>query len=408
MKYLIGSQPALRNRPLRLLKFLLFLLLYFDHNATTPPAPEVIEAYAAALRQLPGNASSTHRAGQAARQQFEASRDVIARTLGCSAKEVVFTSGGTEANNLAIFGLVRNLAGRPKHVVTTPIEHPSVLGPIRELEQEGVEVTVANVAELERHIRPETVLVSVMHANNETGSIQGVEGVAWLVQQLRNSGQNIYLHSDGVQAFGKLDVNVAALGLDLYSVTAHKVHGPKGIGALYVRKGTPLKGIQFGGRHERDRRAGTENVPGAIAFACAAELLRRYPSADLAFLRDRFEEQVLSNLDEVEVNGRDAKRLPNTSNLLFHGVSGEALLIALDITGFSVSTGSACASGSIEPSHVLLAMGRSGAEARSSVRFSFGRDNTPDDTERLSEIVIKTVRRLRANTKLNRRQVVAG
>ena len=383
-------------------------MFYFDYNATTPPAPEVIEAYAGALREVPGNASSTHRAGQAARQRLEESRAVIAHALGCSATEVVFTSGGTEANNLAILGLVRNLPGLVKHIVTTPIEHPSVLGPVRQLEQEGVKVTLVDAADLKQHIRPETVLVSVMHANNETGSIQSVEDVVRFVRARRASGQSIYLHTDGVQAFGKLDVNVAALDVDLYSVSAHKIHGPKGIGALYVRKGTPLRGIQLGGRHERDRRAGTENVPGAIAFARAAELLRRYSMADVAFLRDRFEEQVLSNVDDVEVNGCAATRLPNTSNLLFHGVSGEALLISLDIAGFAVSTGSACTSGSIEPSHVLLAMGRSPAEARSSVRFSFGRDNTPDDTDRLSEIVIKTVRRLRSNRRLERRQLVGG
>jgi cysteine desulfurase len=383
-------------------------LLYFDHNATTPPAPEVIEAYGRALSEVPGNASSTHRAGQAARDRLEASRVVISGTLGCSANEVIFTSGGTESNNLAILGLVRNLAGQVKHVITTPIEHPSVLGPVRQLEREGAKVTVANVADIRRHIRPETVLVSVMHANNETGSIQPVEEVVGLIRELRASGQSVYLHIDGVQAFGKLDVNVAALGVDLYSVSAHKIHGPKGIGALYVRKGTPLRGIQFGGSHERDRRAGTENVPGAIAFACAADLLRRYSVADLAFLRDRFEEQVLSTLDEVEVNGSAENRLANTSNLLFRGVSGEALLIALDTAGFSVSTGSACTSGSIEPSHVLLAIGRSAGEARSSVRFSFGRANTPDDTDQLSGIVIETVRRLRSARKLARRQLVAG
>ncbi len=382
-------------------------MLYFDHNATTPPAPEVIEAYVAALRDVPGNASSTHRAGQTARQRLEGARVAIAGALGCAANEVVFTSGGTEANNLAILGLVRNLATQHKHVVTTPIEHPSVLGPIRRLEQEGVKFTLADAADLKRHIRPETVLVSVMHANNETGSIQPVEEAVQLISELRASGQNVYLHVDGVQAFGKLDVNLAALGVDLYSVSSHKIYGPKGMGALYVRKDTPLQGIQFGGRHERDRRAGTENVPGAIAFARAAELLQQHSMDGIALLRDRFEEQVLSSLDAVEVNGSIAKRLPNTSNLLFHGVSGEALLIALDLAGFAVSTGSACSSGSIEPSHVLLAMGRSVPEARSSIRFSFGRDNTLDDTDRLSEMVIKTVRRLRTNKELEGRQLVA-
>jgi cysteine desulfurase len=332
----------------------------------------------------------------------------IARTLGCSANEVVFTSGGTEANNLAILGLVRNLAGREKHVVTTSIEHPSVLGPVRQLEQEGVNVTIADAADIQRHIRPETVLVSVMHANNETGSIQPIEEVAQRVRELRGSGQQVYLHADGVQAFGKVDVNVATLGVDFYSVSAHKIYGPKGIGALYARKDTPLRGIQLGGKHERDRRAGTENVPGCVAFACAAELLQRYRVSDVALLRDRFEQQVLSSLDEVEVNGVADRRLPNTSNLLFQGVSGEAILIALDLAGFAVSTGSACTSGSIEPSHVLLAMGRSAAEARSSVRFSFGRNNTREDTDRLTETVVKTVRRLRSTAKVERRQVVAG
>ncbi len=367
----------------------------------------MVEAYTAALREVPGNASSTHRAGQAARQRLEASRVAIAGALGCFANEVVFTSGGTEANNLAILGLVRNLGGDRKHVVTTAVEHPSVLGPIRQLEQEGVEVTFTNAADIPRHIHPETVLVSVMHANNETGSIQSVEEVARIIRELRASGQAIYLHADGVQAFGKLDVNVAALGVDLYSVSAHKIYGPKGIGALYVRKGTPLCGIQFGGRHERDRRAGTENVPGAIAFGCAAELLPRYSIKDVALLRDRFEQRVFSELNDVEVNGAASPRLPNTSNLLFHGVSGEALLIALDTAGFAVSTGSACSSGSIEPSHVLLASGRSVAEARSSVRFSFGRCNTPNDVDRLIEIVIRTVRRLREKKEVGRQQLAA-
>jgi cysteine desulfurase len=383
-------------------------LLYFDHNATTPPAPEVIEAYAAALRETPGNASSSHREGQIARQRLEDSRLAIARTLGCSANELVFTSGGTEANNLAILGLVRSLATPEKHVVTTAIEHPSVLAPFRQLEREGVKVTIADATEIERHIRPETVLVCIMHANNETGSIQPIEEIAQRVRALRSSGQQVYLHADGVQAFGKIDVNVGTLGVDLYSVSAHKVYGPKGIGALYVRKDTPVHSIQLGGKHERDRRAGTENVPGGVAFACATELLKRYCARDLAVLRDRFEEQVLSSLDDVEVNGLTGKRLPNTSNLLFRGVSGESVLIALDLAGFAVSTGSACTSGSIEPSHVLLAMGRSAAEARSSVRFSFGRQNTKEDTDQLGENVIKIVRRLRSTRKAERRELVAG
>ncbi len=383
-------------------------MLYFDHNATTPPAPEVIECYAEALRDTPGNASSTHRAGQIARQRLEAARLTMARELHCAANEIVFTSGGTESNNLAILGLVRNIGASRKHVVATAIEHPAVLEAVRQLEREGVDVSVVlSPREIENHIRPETVLVSVMHANNETGSIQPIGELAQVIRQRRAVGQEIYFHSDGVQAFGKLPVHLAELGVDLYAMSAHKIYGPKGVGALFVRKGTPLRGIQFGGRHERERRAGTENVPGAIAFACATELLSQYSMSDVELLRDRFEAQMRASLDEMEVNGINASRLVNTSNLLFRGVSGETLLIALDTAGCAVSTGSACSSGSIEPSHVLLAMGRSVAEARSSVRFSFGRYNTAEDVDRLSEAAVAAVRRIRKTKETKRPQLAA-
>ena len=377
-------------------------LLYFDHNATTPVAPEVVDAFTSALSDVPGNASSTHRAGQLARQRLESSRRTVADAIGCSAAELLFTSGGTESNNLAILGLVRNATGSAKHVITTAIEHPAVLEPIRQLEREGVAVSYVDPAEMGRQIRPETVLISVMHANNETGAIQPIRQIAALVRERRAAGQAIFFHSDGVQALGKIDVSVQDLGVDLYSLSAHKVYGPKGIGALFVRKRTPLSAIQFGGRHERDRRAGTENVPGAIAFACAVGLPRRHSS----YLRDRFEEHVLSVLDDVQVNGPVVERLPNTSNLLFRGLSGEVLLIALDTRGFAVSTGSACSSGSIEPSHVLLAMGRSPAEARASVRFSFGHGNSVEDVDKLAEAVVDSVRRLR-NSKERRPQLVS-
>ncbi len=376
--------------------------------------PEVVKAFSDALRDVTGNASSTHRAGQIARQRLESARAAIASKLACSAAEVVFTSGGTESNNLAILGLVRNVSGSPKHVIATEIEHPAVLEPVRQLNREGVDATFLSVAidgivdpaEVERHIRPETVLVSIMHANNETGAIQPLQEISAVIAGRRASGQQIYLHSDGVQAFGKLEANPNQLGVDFYSLSAHKIHGPKGVGALFVRKGTPVRAIQFGGRHERDRRAGTENVPGAIAFARAVDLLPKHSVADLAALRDRFEEQVFAALEDVEVNGSLFRRLPNTSNLLFRGLSGEVLLIALDTAGFAVSTGSACSSGSIEPSAALLAMGRSVAEARSSLRFSFGRTNTRDEVDQLAAAVIAVVRRLR-KTKAGRPQLVA-
>lgn len=390
-------------------------MLYFDHNATTPVAPEVAEAFSDALHSVPGNASSTHRAGQLARQRLEAGRAAIASKLGCFPAELVFTSGGTESNNLAILGLVRNISATRKHLITTEIEHPAVLEPVRQLQREGLEMTFVSVcangivdpAEIKDSLRPETVLVSVMHANNETGSVQPIQEIAAIVGRRRASGQQIYLHSDGVQAFGKLAVDANQLGVDLYSLSAHKIHGPKGVGALFVRKGAPIRGIQFGGRHERDRRAGTENVPGVIAFARAVELLSEHGGKCLAVLRDRFEHQVLSALQDVEVNGSLIHRLPNTSNLLFRGFSGEVLLIALDTAGFAVSTGSACSSGSIEPSHALIAMGRSVAEARSSLRFSFGRTNTPDEVDQLADAVIAAVCRLR-KAKAGRPQLVAS
>ena len=355
-----------------------------------------------AVRDFFGNASSTHRHGQAARQQLENSRRSLAGFLCASPAEFVFTSGGTESNNLALFGTLRS-SSRPRHAVTTTIEHPSVLECFRRLEREGVEVSyvapddkgLVDPKAIAAAIRPETVLLSVMHANNEVGTIQPLVEIAGIVRQLRAGGQQIYLHADGVQALGKVPIDLNQLGVDLYSISAHKVYAPKGTGGLYVRKGTPLASIQLGGKHERERRAGTENVPGAIAFARAISLCSAGDAVRLAALRDRFESQVLSAVDGAELNGARDRRLPNTSNILFHGVPAEALVIALDMHGMAVSTGSACSSGSIEPSPVLLAMGRSQAEARSSVRFSFGRDNTVEEIDKLVESVVTSVHHLR-------------
>lgn len=377
--------------------------LYFDHNATTFLAPEVAEMYFSALTQVHGNASSVHRAGQLAKQHLEESRRALATSLNAAPQELVFTSGGTESNNLAILGLVRSIEVSGKHVITTSIEHPSVLESCRQLEREGVAVSCVKVKgdgsvtpeDILREVRPETVLVSVMHANNETGAIQPVEQIAGLLRKHRQTGQEIHLHSDGVQAFGKIGADVRQLGVDLYSLSGHKLFAPKGVGALFVRKGIPLKGIQHGGRHERERRAGTENVPGIVAFAQAARLCDQTRMQGVEALRDRFEREVLSAVGDVEINGRPEMRLPNTSSLLFHGVSGESLVIGLDMRGIAASSGSACSSGSVEPSHVLLAMGRTPEEARSSVRFSFGRYNTSDEVDLLIEAVISSVRQLR-------------
>lgn len=350
---------------------------------------------ASALREVYGNASSIHRPGQVARQHLEKARRSIAGFLGASAGEIVFTSGGTEANNLAILGIVRGLPGDRKHVVTTAIEHPSVLECVRQLAREGVEVSVVDMAAIGESLRDDTVLVSVMHANNETGTIQPLREIAKLIAERRRGGQAIYFHSDGVQAAGKIPVDVRELGVDLYSLSAHKLFAPKGVGALYVRKGTPLSGIQFGGRHERERRAGTENVPAAIAFARAVELC----GSTEAHLRDEFEEELGKRLPWIEVNGLQNPRVPNTSSVLFRGISGEALVIALDLQSMAVSTGSACSSGSIEPSHVLLAMGRSREEARSSVRFSFGRYNTAEEIEALIDATARAAEKLRKEEK---------
>jgi cysteine desulfurase len=388
-------------------------LLYFDHNASTPVAPEVADAMGAAVREIFGNPSSTHRHGQIARRHLEDARRRIAEHINASPTEIVFTSGGTESNNLAIFGLVRSLPGERKHAITTAIEHPAVLEPFRRLESQGVDVTylkagasgALDVEDLERNLRPETVLISVMHANNETGVMQPVERIGALVRDRRASGQAIYFHSDGVQALGKSDVDVKQLGVDLYSISAHKIYAPKGAGALFVRSGVSLHGLQLGGRHERERRAGTENVPGVIAFARAIELCTSGDRERFAGLRDRFEAQIFSAFDGAEVNGT-GPRLPNTSNLLLPDVSGEALLIALDIKGMGVSTGAACSSGAVEPSHVLLAMGRTREEAKSSIRFSFGRYNSEEEVDQLADAVVTSARQLRRSAQKTSTQQV--
>ena len=374
---------------------------YFDHNATTPVSPEVFEAMAPLLREDFGNASSIHHYGQRAKRHLESARRQVAGLIHAQPQEIVFLSGGTEADNLAVFGTVRNAARAARHVITTAIEHPAVLGACAQLEREGVEVTrVAVSAEgvvdpeaIRRALRPETVLVSVMHANNELGTVQPVGEVA---RMAREAG--VVFHSDGVQALGKIPVDVAALDVDLYSVSGHKVYAPKGEGALFVRRGTAIGSVQFGGHHERDRRPGTENVPGAVALGRAAEWLAENQDAEaerLRALRDGLERALLDRVPACGVNGAGAPRTPNTSNMYFDGIAGEALVIALDLKGFAVSGGAACSSGAVEPSHVLTAIGLSADRARSSIRFSLGRLNTAGQVEALVEAVAGAVERLR-------------
>lgn len=364
---------------------------YFDHNATTPLSAPVREAYLEALGESYGNASSIHRFGQVAKQRLENARRRVAARLGANAKEIVFLSGGTEGDNLALRGVVR--AG--DHLVISAIEHTAVLATAQALEREGVGVTVVHVCasgtvdaeHIRAAIRPETKLVSVMHANNELGTIQPLAEIGRVTRET-----GVLLHSDGVQAFGKIPVNVAELGVDLYTISGHKIGAPKGIGALYIRKGTPLRAVSFGGHHEGDRRPGTENVPGAVALAAAAD------TADwsgVSAMRDLLERTILERVPAAYVNGGMAQRIPNTTNIRFDAIEGEALLISLDLRGFAVSSGSACSSGAVEPSHVLTAIGLSPKNARSSIRISLGPENTVDEVEALANAIEQSVAHLR-------------
>jgi cysteine desulfurase len=372
---------------------------YFDHNATTPVSTEVLEAHVQALGEVFGNASSIHHYGQAARQRLDEARGRVARLIGAASKEIVFVSGGTEADNTAIFGAVAGHASA--HVITTAIEHPAVLNTCAELERRGHEVTyvsagsngVVDPEDVRKALRHNTSLISVMHVNNEIGTIQPVEET---VRVAREAG--VPVHSDGVQAAGRIPVDVAALGVDYYAISAHKMYGPKGAGALYVRGGSVLAPLIYGGRHESGRRAGTENVPGAIAMGVAAASMDMHlapEAARIARLRDRLEQGITDRVPDVIVNGAGAPRVPNTTNICFEGIEGEAVVIALDLHGFCVSSGSACSSGAVEPSHVLTAIGLSRAQAKSSVRFSLGRSNTVEQVDALIDAVIAVTARLR-------------
>jgi cysteine desulfurase len=372
--------------------------VYLDNNATTPLLPEVLEAMRPYFVEHFGNASSIHHHGQETRAAVEGARESVSELLGCRPAEVVFTSGGTEADNLAIFGLVRP----GDHVISSTVEHHAVLNSCKHLEEKGIGITYVPVDgrglidpnDVRRALRPSTKLVTIMMANNETGVLQPVVEIGKICAEA-----DVYFHTDAVQAASKVPIRVKEIGCDLLSISGHKIHAPQGVGALYVRKGTTLEPLFHGGSHERSRRAGTENVPGIVALGKAAELaiksFRNGEDREMVALRDRLETAILQSVDSAGVNGQGAPRVPNTSNIYFDYIEGEALIISLDLKGLAVSTGAACSSGAIEPSHVLTAMGLRPGRARASIRFSLGKQNTAEDVEFAAQLVPASVARLR-------------
>ncbi len=387
--------------------------VYFDHNATTPLAPEALKAMMPYLTEEYGNASSIHSVGQRARAGVEQARAQVAALIGARDKEIVFTSGGTEADNMAIRGVVGAADRLHKHVVTSTIEHHAVLNTCQALEAEGVAVTYVPVSRgglvdpeaVRRAITPDTVLITIMHANNELGTVQPIAEIAHIARE-----HKIPFHTDAVQSVGKIPVNVSELGVDLLSLSAHKIYGPKGVGALCIRRNTRLKPLFFGGHHERDRRAGTENVAGIVGFGAAAELARAHLAEEgkrLAALRDELERRLLSSIPHCGLNGDPARRTPNTTNIHFDYIEGEPLVIALDLKGVAVSTGAACSSGAVEPSHVLTAIGLPPERARASLRFSLGHASTREDVDYVAEVLPAVVEHLRSLSPLYKKPVPA-
>src|SRR5436190_2458045 len=380
--------------------------VYFDYNATTPPAPEVTEAVVRVTRDIFGNASSVHHFGQQAKAAINEARSAVASLINADPSEVVFTGGGTEADNFAVRGAAEALeaVGR-KHLIASGIEHEAVLNTLRALARRGWRTTllpvdasgVVSPERLREAITGETALVSVMHANNEIGTIQPIRDLAAIAHE-----HGALMHTDAVQSTGKIAVDVRALGVDLVSLSAHKFNGPKGAGVLWIKRGTRIQPVLTGGKHERNRRAGTENVPAIAGLGVAARLAAGKLSVEaprVAALRDRLEAGILRAVPGTAVNGAPESRVPNTTNISFERVEAESLLIALDLEGVAVSTGSACSSGTLEPSHVLRAMGLAAHRTQSSLRFSLGMFSTEEEVDRVIEVLPRLVEKLRGLTR---------
>ena len=394
----------------------MFRRIYLDNSATTPVAPEAVEAMMPYLTGKFGNASSIHYFGQEARGAVDKARHQVAALINARPNEIVFTSGGTEANNLAIRGLVQSAGFSPSerdksrtlnpHIITSAIEHSAVINVCEDLEKHGFSVTylpvyengVVRIEDVKAAVKDDTVLVSIMAANNEIGTIQPIAEIGRLVKSLRVGGKKIWFHTDAVQAAGKMPVDVEDIGCDLLSMSAHKIYAPKGVGALYVRRGIRLHPQNIGGHQERERRGGTESVPNIVAFGKACEIAQKdlsETSRTMLELRDTFESKVGETITDIVFNGDRENRLPNISNISFRSIEGEGLLINLDMHGVAVSTGSACSSGSLEPSPVIRALGRNDELARGAIRFSFGRYNTAEDIDQVLRVLPDAVQNLR-------------
>jgi cysteine desulfurase len=388
--------------------------IYLDHSATTPIDARVLDAMLPYLRDKFGNASSVHQFGQETRAAVDKARRQVASLINSRANEVIFTSGGTEANNLAIRGICEVAQQNGRHIITSAIEHPSVRGVIDYLEKHGWSITrlpvyengIVRLDEVHAALRDDTVLISVMMANNEIGTIQPIGEIGSLVRAERDNGRkHLWFHTDAVQAAGRIPIDVEAIGCDLLSLSAHKIYAPKGTGALFVRRGVRLFPQQIGGHQERERRAGTESVANIVAFGRAAELAHTEMQGrdrQTKRLRDRFEDEVKARITDIILNGDRDCRLSHVSNISFRFIEGEGLLIHLDMQGVAVSTGSACSSGTLEPSPVIKALGRDEELARGAIRFSFGKDNCDDDVDFAVNALVRAVESLRAISPLTR------